>query len=86
MIQIFYIYVMVNLAGTEIGHIDKIEMPHEQGYRVNILNTLCHNSFVRSNFQFLGFLRNGAPQYVDNRNGNIFAHEGKYWNILVNQC
>ena len=74
---------IVITGGTEVGHENEANS-HYDGFRLNIDLNKCHDIFIKSNYKFIGRIRNGSPQWEDSCQ-NIFRLEGNHWNIYFFQ-
>ncbi|MFB9991090.1 hypothetical protein ACFFLM_03710 [Deinococcus oregonensis] len=67
-------------GGTEVGHASGT-YSHYNGYKLDTSLSTCINSYVTSNFTYIGLRGDGAPQYKSAA-GNIYAKESSHWDIL----
>lgn len=70
-------------GGTEIGF-ETEKFSHFDGYRLNIDLNKCHDVYIKTQFTFIGKIKNGAPQWMDTLK-NVFRLEGNHWNIFFNE-
>ena len=74
---------LVVTGGTEPGHSDTGTCTHSGGYKADIRPTTSLDSYITSNYTFIGN-RSGdnAPQYRA-PDGAVYAREGDHWDMYV---
>lgn len=71
-------------GGTETGHSDGT-YSHWNGYKLDVRPTACVDSYVTSNFTYVGYISGWGHQYRSNA-GNLYTDEGNHWDILYYNC
>ncbi|CAF1279981.1 unnamed protein product [Rotaria magnacalcarata] len=66
-------------GGTEVGHAGGT-LSHYNGYKIDISLNSCINSYITTQFTFIGNRGDGAAQYRAG-SGNVYAKEGNHWDI-----
>ncbi len=78
-IQKYFLLFDYSLNTQETGHAGGT-YSHSNGYKIDISLNSCINSYVTTQFSYIGERGDGAAQYQAS-NGNIYAKEGDHWDI-----
>jgi hypothetical protein len=71
-------------GGTETGH-SSGTYSHWNGYKLDIRPTSCIDSYITSNFTYVGYISGWGYQYRSGA-GNLYTDEGNHWDILYYNC
>lgn len=71
-------------GGTETGHSNGT-YSHWNGYKLDTRQSACIDSYISSNFTYVGYIEGWGHQYRSGA-GNLYTDEGNHWDILFYNC
>lgn len=69
---------LVITGGTEVGHSEKGEYTHGNGYKIDIRPTPALNDYIYENFEKIG-----PTKYKDGNGNTYYRHEPDHWDITI---